>query len=179
MKTLIPLLFLTSCYQRTQVLTPWSGSHPEDIQALRAAVDLVDSIAGCELLRIDLNGTPDLTFGSDTLCGQTLDRDNAQGYTVITVEASPQICVQSFYESPEVIVWGGDVVRQSWGAAFVVYLHEIGHAAGLHHTDVIGDIMYHEASTEPGIYDLNSLQRYVDQLRAAGNPCLAPPEQNN
>ena len=184
MRILATLLLLSGCYKTTQVFTPQPDSLEADVTALELGISAANQIAGCKLIALDFNAVPNLTFSTNPTCYARLAADDAEGETRLSTLDAPRICVRSFATYPQATQWDGILAAADSGnttghitsnaAAAVVLLHEIGHAEGvLPHSKTLGDIMYADgALSRVGLYNDESLRRYVAELKAEGAKCL-------
>jgi hypothetical protein len=186
MKFVIVILFalLTACRITTQTFNTKAESNALDVASLANAVDFANSVAGCEMIRMDDKVAANFTFSTDKECESTLKNNTCpggqcEGITYWSIATQPTICARSYAVYPWSFAWSNNDVSNKDAAAYVTYLHEIGHAAGLDHTKRVGDIMYQEVVSDGQVYNFDSVERFIKQLKDNGNKCLPPKGNKN
>jgi hypothetical protein len=153
----IALLFLASCgIQTTQTISPHPGARELDIAVLKTAIEDANRAAGCEIFRYDPGASPNFGFDYNTGCKGEF-APNTDGKTTVNPILPPKMCAFSVPDSSQAHYFEA------------VYLHEIGHAAGLDHVADRQEIMF---AWTPHEWDNDALEHYIQAIVGAGNKCL-------
>ena len=197
--TAIAVVFFCACRPSTTLFLPNEKTTDADVATLARAVETVNKAAGCKMFSVGEKSIWDanVTFSTDRECKSYLDANQEDGNTN-WFKLMPTTCVRSTTEIPAPttdfyapgvvfcdsttgpmmapMCFEGSLVELADAKATYIYLHEMGHMAGLNHTKNPDDIMFsiEGGTAEHGqIYNDAAVMRYVEQLRNnAGVECL-------